>query len=113
MLEKLLASETMNVARIQEPWLVGGKVSVLNNSRDKLTYNTNSGSPRTCIFINHDLNYLVLNEFCNRDITAVKLYYHTGAGAAKEVVMTSAYLLYDSPSPLPSEELVDLENFCR
>jgi hypothetical protein len=49
-----------------------------------------------------------LLEFCSRDATTV----YTYGGGNRELVVTSAYLPYDSDEPPPSKEVKDITDYC-
>jgi hypothetical protein len=108
---RILASGRIDVALIQEPWLVKGRVAGLEEAEDKLIYDLQSRNARSCIFVINGQNALTLPDFCCRDMAVIKLKYHV-AGADKNLVLVSAYLPYDSPNLPPSEELKRLERFC-
>jgi hypothetical protein len=50
-------------------------------------------------------------EFCSRDATTVRITYTYGGGN-RELVITSAYLPYDSDEPPPSKEVKDITDYC-
>jgi hypothetical protein len=52
-----------------------------------------------------------LLEFCSRDATTVRLTYTYGGGN-RELVVTSAYLPYDSDEPPPTKEVRDITDYC-
>jgi hypothetical protein len=52
-----------------------------------------------------------LLEFCSRDATTVRITYAYGGGN-RELVVSSAYLPYDSDEPPPSKEVKDIIDYC-
>jgi hypothetical protein len=52
-----------------------------------------------------------LLEFCSRDATTVRITYAYGGGN-RELVVTSAYIPYDSDEPTPSKEVKDITDYC-
>jgi hypothetical protein len=66
---------------------------------------------RSCIYIRNHINALPLLEFCSRDATTVRITYTYGGGN-RELVVTSAYLPYDSDEPPPSKEVKDIIDYC-
>jgi hypothetical protein len=52
-----------------------------------------------------------LLEFCSRDATTVRITYTYGGGN-RELVVTCAYLPYDSDEPPPSKEVKDIIDYC-
>jgi hypothetical protein len=52
-----------------------------------------------------------LLAFCSRDATTVRITYAYGGGN-RELVVTSAYLPYDSDEPPPSKEMKDIIDYC-
>jgi hypothetical protein len=53
-----------------------------------------------------------LLEFCSRDITTVRITYAYG-GIHEELIVTSAYLPYDSDEPPPNKEMRDIIEYCH
>jgi splicing factor 45 len=52
-----------------------------------------------------------LLKFCSRDATTVRITYTYGGGN-RELVVSSAYLPYDSDEPPPSKEVTDIIDYC-
>ena len=105
---KFLAGD-IHLALIQEPWLVRGRISGLKGTKGKLIYDYNSNA-RTCILTDKNINVLPLNEFINRDLTAVKVKLNI-EGRDREVVFGSVYLPYEEKTP-PDQSLHKLLQFC-
>ncbi|KAI5710850.1 hypothetical protein M8J75_011960 [Diaphorina citri] len=57
-------------------------------------------TPRTCILIHkkHNSSYLLLQEYCSRDLVAVK-FKSNNHGEIQEFIIGSAYFPHDKPSP--------------
>jgi splicing factor 45 len=66
---------------------------------------------RSCIYIRNHINALPLLEFCCRDATTVRIIYTCGGGN-RELVVSSAYLPYDSDEPPLSKEVRDIIDYC-
>jgi hypothetical protein len=67
---------------------------------------------RSCIYIRNHINALPLLEFCSRDATTARITYTYGGGI-RELVISSAYLPYDSDEPPPSKEAKDIIDYCH
>jgi hypothetical protein len=93
-----------DVALIQEPLLYNGQVRGLTNSGWTVYSAIPEGNVRSCIYVRNHINALPLREFCSRDTTTVRMTY-TSDGGHEELIVTSAYLPYDSDEPVPSKEL--------
>lgn len=101
-LVRKLQAGNYDVVLIQEPWVVKGRVAGLANSLGKVLYSTNCTSespPRTCLIINRRLKFLLLSEYCTRDLVAVRMKVACG-----ELIVGSAYFPFDSTHPPPTEE---------
>jgi hypothetical protein len=99
---RILTAGRVDMALIQEPWIVKGQVVSLREARGKLIYGLQSGNVRSCIFVKKKQRALTLLDFCCRDLAAIRLKYHVVV-ADKDLVLAFAYL------PPPSEELEQLE----
>jgi hypothetical protein len=64
------------------------------------------------IYIGNHLNTLPLLEFSSRDTTTVRVTC-THGGSSKELIITSAYLPYDSDEPPPTKEVRDTIHYCH
>jgi hypothetical protein len=104
---QLIAEGKVDIALIQEPWVYKGQVRGLTNSRGTIYAVAPSKNSRSCIYIRNHINALPLLEFCSRDTTTVRITYAYGGGN-RELVVTSAYLPYDSDEPTPSKEMKDI-----
>jgi hypothetical protein len=60
----------------------------------------------------NNVNVLPLLEFCSRDTTTVRMTYPLAEGH-EELIITSAYLPYDSDEPPPSKEVRDIVEHCQ
>lgn len=101
-----------HILLIQEPWTYKGLIKGIDNKVGTAFYCTEDQRPRACIYVAKHINAAVVPNFCFRDLVAVLIRY-TVAGEEREVIVCSAYLPYDSPTPPPSEELVALIEYCR
>jgi hypothetical protein len=99
------------VALIQEPWIHRGKIRGLTNSGGTIFSVVPEGNARSCIYTRNQINVLPLLELCSRDVTAVRMTYTCG-GSWEELIIASAYLLYDSDEPPPTKELRDVIDYC-
>lgn len=71
-------------------------------------------TPQTCIILNkrHNSRFLVLQEFCKKDLVAVKLKYDTEQGK-HEVIICSAYFPGETHRPPPTEEVQQLIQYAH
>jgi hypothetical protein len=57
-------------------------------------------APRACIFVSNTIQAFLLLELSSRDVTTVRLSFN-GRGSIRELIVTSAYLSYNSDKPPP------------
>lgn len=110
LLSKKLASENIDIALIQEPWVYRGFVRGVNCTGGTL-YCPNTDNPRTCIYVRDWMNALLKVEFCSRDVTTIETSIREG-GRKRILQFSSAYLPYDEPNP-PSETVRRLVSHCN
>lgn len=85
---RTLLAQNIDVALIQEPWLLRGKVGGLGEARGKIIYDHNSNNVRACIFVKNGIHALRLTDLCFRDQAAVRLELNM-EGARLEAVLAS------------------------
>ena len=102
-------SEGLDVGLIQEPWIHKGKICGLGGVGD-LYWDKSNNRARTCIIVKRGLQCLYLTGLSSGDLTVIKL--SDGAGNERKTLMiSSAYLPYDSEEPPPSKEVSDLYSY--
>jgi hypothetical protein len=101
----------VDIALIHEPWVYKGQVRGLTNSGGTIYAVAPGKNSRSCIYIRIHINALLLLDFCSRDPTTGRITYAYGGGN-RELVVTSAYLSYDSDEPPPSKEIKDIIDYC-
>ncbi|KAM8702706.1 hypothetical protein ACLKA7_000836 [Drosophila subpalustris] len=102
-----LAGNGADIALIQEPWIVGGKVSGLRAPEYKLIVAESQGNIRTCILARKHLSIFLLHSFSNEDNTAVSLELQSAP-----IRLLSCYMAYDQPGPPPEDITRRLVNDC-
>lgn len=104
------ASEKLDAALIQEPW-VHNKIKGLNLKSTKVICDNTVSNPRSAILINNTLNYLPLNNHITKDCVAViiKVKGESGFG---DIVIASAYFPGDDLNEPPPAEVKSLISFC-
>jgi hypothetical protein len=88
----------IDIALIQERWVYGDRIRGLRNIRGTLFSAGPGFAPRSCIFVRNTVHAFPLSELCSRDVTMVRVTYRRG-GSKRELIVTSAYLPYDSDKP--------------
>jgi hypothetical protein len=101
----------MDVALIKEPWVHGDRIRVLRNRYGKLFSAGPGIAPRAYIFVRNTIQAFPLLELCSRDVMTVRLLFD-GGRSIRELIVTSAYLPYDSDEPPASRELWDAITHC-
>ncbi|KAM8718963.1 hypothetical protein ACLKA7_011635 [Drosophila subpalustris] len=103
-----LAGGGADIALIQEPWVVCGKVSGLGSPDYKLFVSNAQGNIRTCILARKHLNAFMLHNFRNEDNTAVSLELQPAP-----VRLLACYMAYDQEGPLPEDITQSLISDCE
>jgi hypothetical protein len=62
-------------------------------------------------FVRNTVHAFPLSELCSRDVTMVRVTYIRG-GSKRELIVTSAYLPYNSDEPPPSKGLREVTDYC-
>jgi splicing factor 45 len=106
-----LATGEIDIALIQEPWVYGNQIRGLHNIRGTLFSAGPGIAPRTSIFVRNTVHAFPLSELCSRAATMVRVTYRRG-GSKRELIVTSAYLPYDSNEPPPSKRLRKVVDYC-
>jgi hypothetical protein len=111
LLYQKLAIGEIGIALIQEPWVYGDRIRRLHTIRGTL-FSTGPGiAPRSCIFVRNTVHAFPLSDLCSRDVMVVRVTYIRG-GSKRELIVTSAYLPYDSDEPPPSKGLREVVDYC-
>jgi hypothetical protein len=98
-------------ALIQEPWVYGDQIRGLSN-RWGMLFSAGPGIlSRACILVRKTIQAFPLLELCSRDVVVVRISFNRGE-SIMDLIITSAYLPYDSDEPPPSGELRDVVNYC-
>jgi hypothetical protein len=110
-LTRTVGIKGIDMALIQELWHRMGCIRSLNIPGYTLYSVGGKERPRACI-VERNMNAWVLPGFSCRDLVAVLVKY-TEDGAERRLVVSSAYLPFDSKEPPPSKELVELVRYCE
>ncbi|VEN60000.1 unnamed protein product [Callosobruchus maculatus] len=107
-----VAMREFDVALIQEHWVNGTRVMGLGGVKGELIYSRTSQTPRACVLVKQCIQSLPLNNFCFRDLAAVKI--RAGnESSSRTITLGSAYFPFDSSSPPPTREVEELVRSCR
>lgn len=107
-LERCLAQDNIDLALIQEPWVVNGEVRGLG-ATGKLLVNKDGTRPRACIVFDKCVNFLPVPELCSDDLVAAFANIRGWVGA--RVIICSAYL--PSERADPTEDLGRVVEYAR
>lgn len=100
--------EHLDVAFIQEPYLVKNQIKALTG---ELLYVTSTeGGPRACLLFKKGIKYIPLLRFCSRDQATAKVELKIN-GVKKIIVLSSAYLPGDNERP-DSQTMKDVVEYC-
>ncbi|XP_047999786.1 uncharacterized protein LOC125236912 [Leguminivora glycinivorella] len=106
LLARQLKSDKFDIALIQEPYIYKGEIRGLNGTGGTILYICSESNMRTCIYVKTGIDAMLLNAFCSRDLTTVKI---QNKGGGKALVISSAYLPYEAADPITTQlrDLVD------
>ena len=97
---RFMDKERVDVALIQEPWIVGDRVRGLNARGYHLLVPQTVGKSRTCIVVRAGLNVLFSSRYSSSDLTVALCERRNGAN----LYLASAYLPYEEEEP-PSDNI--------
>lgn len=106
-----LRVEQTNITIIQEPWIRGNKVHGFGQLHDRLFYHRKGTRPRAALHVSKDIDAMILNQFSDDDLVAVRVC--RGPCEGGDFVVASAYLPYDSPRAPPGPFFARLVDYCR
>lgn len=95
---KYIADNEVDVALIQEPWLVKGRVKGLGMDGYRLYTPQTQGKVRTCIVARKNINIFPLTSYSNGDLTTVVCEHRR----KPSLLLTSAYFPYNEEEPPPT-----------
>ncbi|XP_048002004.1 uncharacterized protein LOC125238656 [Leguminivora glycinivorella] len=107
LLARQLKSDKFDIALIQEPYIYKGEIRGLNGTGGTILYICPESNTRTCIYVKTGIDAMLLNAFCSRDLTTVKI---LNKGGGKALVISSAYLPYEAADPITTQ-LRDLADY--
>lgn len=108
MMTRCMEEDKVDIAILQEPWILHKRIKGLSERKAKLYQPSTDGRVRTCILVRHGVLAVHLPHLCSPDLTVVRI--GDGAGA---FMVASAYLPYDSPDQPPSKEVENLVKYCE
>lgn len=109
-LSKRFLNEGFNIGLLQEPWTVKDLIKGLP-TKCKLLYSKGNGRPRAALLLSSNLFFLPLTEYTTRDLASAIINIPTETGT-KRIVIASVYMPPDESSPVPSDELAALVDYC-
>lgn len=104
------ASELLDIALIQEPWVNKG-IKGLNHNSAKLICERSVSNPRAAILVRKSLKFLPLYNHTSRDLASVLLTVIID-GVSRDIVVASAYFPGDDEHPPPPRAVRNLISFC-
>lgn len=106
-----LRVEQTNISLIEEPWVRGNKIHGFGQLHDRLLYCKTGTRPRAAIYVEPDVNAMMLNQYTTDDVAAMRVCRSNANGG--DFVVVSAYLPYDSDVPPPGPALSKIVEFCE
>ncbi|KAL7725566.1 hypothetical protein ACLKA6_003186 [Drosophila palustris] len=104
-------TKDLDVAFLQEPWILSGKIKGLNTKNGRLIYASEQQRPKAALLLNKKVTFLPLSQFITEDLVAVWAKMPTACGE-KEAVIASAYFPGDT-SDAPPREVGALVEYCQ
>lgn len=108
---KHMVENNIDIALVQEPWVVNGRITGLGDSKGWIISDPLDEKPRTCVIIRNNVKFTPLTNFCSRDLVVIKTTINVGGGE-REILLGSAYLPYDQ-NPPPTGELKKVVTFAQ
>ncbi|KAL7724955.1 hypothetical protein ACLKA6_002319 [Drosophila palustris] len=105
------AKEDLDIAFLQEPWILSGKIKGLNTREGNLIYAYEQQRPRAALLLNKKMTFVLFSQFITEDLVAVWAKVPTASGE-QEAVLASAYFPGDS-SDAPPREVSALVEYCQ
>ncbi|KAL7724938.1 hypothetical protein ACLKA6_007542 [Drosophila palustris] len=105
------ATEDLDVAFLQEPWILSGKIKGLNTKNGRLIYASEQQRPRAALLLNKKVTFVPLSQFTTEDLVAIWAKMPTACGE-QEAVIASAYFPGDS-NDAPPREVGALVEYCQ
>ncbi|KAL7724910.1 hypothetical protein ACLKA6_020046 [Drosophila palustris] len=105
------AKEDLDIAFLQEPWILSGKIKGLNTREGNLIYAYEQQRLRAALLLNKKMTFVPLSQFITEDLVAVWAKVPTASGE-QEAVLASAYFPGDS-SDAPPREVSALVEYCQ
>jgi ribonuclease HI len=106
---KNISLNNIHISLIQEPYILNNKVKLLESKVITLISSNTNNKLRTCILLNHKIEYVLLNEFCDGDVTAIKAKFK----GSNEIVIASVYMPHDSAVISVQSNTAKLVNYCK
>ena len=103
---------TMKIVLIQEPYFYKDSFGELDAANGTIIFKQSNLRPRSCIFVSKDINFHKIDRFCNTDFVTINLKYKL-KNIETSIILCSAYFPYDSTSPPPPKEIVDLVQYAK
>jgi ribonuclease HI len=100
----------IDIALIQEPWVYRNKVKGLDSKLGTTFVGTRSVRPRVCMFVSNNIHAVLIQEFSDQDLVAVRIRYMRNQ-TEHSLICCSVYFPYDSPNLPPSEKLRGLVTY--
>lgn len=98
----------IDVALIQEPWILRGKVMGLNSKDFELFYVVSDNrdyKPRSCILIRKTIKAFLFPNFSDGDTTTVSV-----EGVSRNLMLSSVYLCHDGSIPTAAMDSLVMAN---
>lgn len=96
-LQKTMRADQIDLALLQEPYMVKGKVQGVDHREWEIL--VSGPNARTCISFRKNLNIMPLLELCSRDLSVAVWKTKDNDGKDVEVIIASLYLPYEEPVP--------------
>lgn len=110
LISRSLAVGHTEIALIQEPYIIKNEVAGLELKGYKIFTGHTSNRPRACIAIRNDIKCSSIPQFCSEDLVTIKL--ERGGCGDRDLILSSAYLPYDSLIGPPGPLIEQLTGFC-
>src|ERR1700744_3165222 len=89
-----LRMEQTDVCLLQEPLVRDNVINGFGVLKNRLFYHRTGGRPRAAIYVSPNVNAMILNQFSDEDLVAVRVCRKDSEGG--DFIVASVYMPYDS-----------------
>lgn len=97
---------------VQEPYIYNNQIKILNKHKFNIFSYIGPNKIRTCILTSKNCEVFTLRHLCTGDLTVVSLKIAL-QGCVRTMIIASCYLPSEENILPPSQELINLSDYCK